>query len=83
MSELKSKVQADSSISSAIDSPARCMILSLFYFELKSIPESINGKFAGIDHIQCSLHRKSLVFFLLLHRLLNCSAVFYLERWSR
>ena len=55
------------------------MITSLFYFELESIPERIDGKFVGVGHIQCSLRRNSFAFSLLLHRLSNCSAVFYLD----
>jgi hypothetical protein len=39
MSELKSKVQADDSLSKAIDRIARCTVASLFYFELESIPD--------------------------------------------
>jgi len=36
LSELKSKVQVDDSLSTAIDSIARRMLASLFYFELES-----------------------------------------------
>ena len=52
---LKSKVQTDDSISEVIDSVARCMIASLFYFELDSRPERLDGKSIGTGHIQCSL----------------------------
>ena len=79
MSELKSKVQVDTSLSGAIDSIARHMLASLFYFELESIPEKINGKFVAVGHIQCLERRRDPAFSLLLHRLLDCSATFYLD----
>jgi hypothetical protein len=79
MPALKLKVQADDSISKAIDSIARCMIASLFYFELDSIPDRIDGKYVGIGHIQCLLRRNSPAFSLLLRQLSNCSAAFYLD----
>ncbi|EXJ56219.1 uncharacterized protein A1O5_12675 [Cladophialophora psammophila CBS 110553] len=79
MSELKSKVQAEESLSEAIDNIASCMLTSLFYFELESIPEKIDGRFVAIGHIQCSLRRNHLAFSLLLGRLSDCSAMFYLD----
>ncbi|KAJ9503201.1 hypothetical protein H2202_001355 [Exophiala xenobiotica] len=45
MSELKSKVQVDDSLSTAIDSIACRMLASLFYFGLESMPEKMNGRF--------------------------------------
>jgi hypothetical protein len=62
-----------------IDSIARCMVASLFYFELESIPERTDDKVVVIGHIQCSLRRNNLAFSLLLHRLSDCSATFYLN----
>jgi hypothetical protein len=50
--ELGSKVQADHSISKAIDGIVRCMVASLFCFELDSIPERFDGKSVGMGHIQ-------------------------------
>lgn len=79
MSELKSKVQVDDSLSQAIDTVARRMLASLFYFELESIPEKIDGKFVTVGHIQCSERRRDPAFSLLLHRLSGCSATFYLD----
>ena len=49
--ELKSTVQADYLISKLIDSIIRCLIVSLFYFELDSIPERFNGKSVGTGYI--------------------------------
>jgi hypothetical protein len=57
--ELKSKVQADHSISKKLDSIVYCMVASLFYFELDSIPEMFDGKSVGTGYIQCSLRRNS------------------------
>lgn len=79
MSELKSKVQDDQTISDAIDRISLCLVASLFYFELESIPERINGKSVGRGHIQCSIRRHHPGFSLLLDRLSSCSAVFYLD----
>lgn len=79
MAELRSKVQADSSLSQAVDSVARRMLTSLFYFELESIPERKDGKFLVIGHIQCSLRRNSPAFPLFLRRLSDCSAIFYVD----
>ena len=77
--EMKSKVQADNSSSKTIDNIARSMVASLFYFELESIPEEIDGKSVGIGYIQCSLRKNSPAFLLLLHQLSRCSATFYLN----
>lgn len=79
--ELKSKVQTDDSISKVIDSVARCMVASLFYFELDSMPERLDGKSVGTGHIQCSLRRNSPAFSLLLHQLSRNSAVFYFNEY--
>ena len=77
--ELKSKVQADHLISKLIDSIVRCLVASLFYFELDSIPERFNDKSVGTGYIQCSLRHNSPVFSLLLNQLLSNSAGFYLN----
>jgi hypothetical protein len=77
--ELRSKVQADHSVSKAIDSIAHCMVASLFYFELESMPERFDGKSVGTGHILCSLRRNSPGFSLLLDQLSSNSAGFYLN----
>ena len=79
MPELKLKVQVDESLSETIDNIVRCMLASLFYFELESIPEKTNGMFAVVGHIQCLERRQDLAFPLLLQRLSACSSVFYLN----
>ena len=55
------------------------MLSFLFYFELESMPEKMNGKFVAVGHIQCSERRRDPAFSLLLHRLSACSATFYLD----
>ena len=80
--EMKSKVQADSSSSKTVDNIARSMVASLFYFELDSIPEEIEGKSVGIGYIQCVLRKNSPAFSLLLHQLSLCSATFYLNDFA-
>ena len=79
MSELKLRVETDSLMSKSIDSIARCMIASLFYFELDSKPDNVEGKFVGTGHIQCSIRRTSPAFYALLRQLSDASAIFYLD----
>lgn len=81
ITELKSKVEADGSLSTAVDSIVRCMVASLFYFELEAIPESISGQSIAIGHIQCSLRHTSHTFPVLLQQLIDSSAAFYLDDW--
>ena len=59
MSELESKVQVDDALSGAIDSIARRMLASLFYFELESMLEKINGNFVAVGHVQCFREQKT------------------------
>jgi hypothetical protein len=77
---LKSKVQGDDSISDAIDNIARCMVASLFYFELDSIPERSDGKYIGSGRILCSLRSHEKSFKELFARLSSASAQFCLDR---
>lgn len=81
IAELKEKVEADSSLSLAVDSVVRCMVASLFYFELKAIPESNRGQSIAIGHIQCSLRHTSPAFPVLLQKMVDSSATFYLDDW--
>ena len=57
--EMKSKVQVENSLSKTTENIARNMVASLFYFELESITEDIDGKWVGIGHNQCSLRKNS------------------------
>ena len=81
MSKLKLKAETDNSMSKTIDSVAHCMIASLFYFELDSKPDNIEGKSVGTGHIQCSIRRRNPAFPLLLRQLLDASAVLYLNNY--
>ena len=45
------------------------MLACLFYFELESIPEKINGKFVAVGQVQYSERRRDPAFSLLLHQL--------------
>ena len=79
MSKLKLKVETDNSMSKTIDGVARCMVASLFYFELDSKPDNVEGKSVGTGHIQCSIRRRNPAFPLLLRQLSDASALFYLN----
>ncbi|KAH7111753.1 hypothetical protein B0J11DRAFT_598320 [Dendryphion nanum] len=76
---LKSKVQEDESTSDAIDHVARCLIASLFYFELDSKPERSDGKYMGSGRILCSLRSHDPSFKQLIDQLSSISAQFYLD----
>jgi hypothetical protein len=54
-------VKDDNSFSKRIDNAANCLIASLFYFKLKSMPERREGEFVGSGHI-CSLSRNDPLF---------------------
>ncbi|KAH7108826.1 phospholipase, partial [Dendryphion nanum] len=76
---LESKAQGDGSISNAIDRVARCIIASLFYFELDSKPERSDGKYIGSGRILCSLRSHDPSFKQLIDQLSSISAQFYLD----
>lgn len=73
---LKKLVQEDSSISGDIDSIAQCMVASLFYFELDSIPERDNGRYVGSGCIFCTIRHIDPAFQVLMHQLSVISAQF-------
>ncbi len=79
MSDLKRKVESDDSVSTLIHSVARCMIASLFFFELDSNPDNIEGRSVGSGNIQCSIRRGNLAFSPLLRQLADASAMFFLN----
>ncbi|KAI9767708.1 MAG: hypothetical protein M1839_004369 [Geoglossum umbratile] len=79
MPELKSKAGTDRSLSKVIDNIARCVIASLFYFELDSVPERSNGEYIGTGCILCSLRYNNPAFRVLLDRLSSNNARFYLN----
>lgn len=77
--ELKLKVQEDPSLTRDIDIVVQCMVASLFYFELDSLPEKREGKYSGTGYILCSIRRNDPAFQVLLHKLLSNSAEFLLD----
>ena len=79
--KLKSRVQNDHSLLTKIDAIARCMIASLFYFELDSLLQRYDGKHAVMGYILCSIRRCDLAFPVLLNKLVNGSARFFLNEW--
>jgi len=82
--ELISKVQNDNSLSGPIDRVIRCLVASVFYFELDSLPEKHDGKYRISGHIMCSIRLKdpkleSDAFPALLRKLCANSAEFLLD----
>ena len=71
--------QGDRSLSEIIDNIARCVIASLFYFELDSIPGRNDGKHVGSGRILCSLRCHEPAFQELLGQLSSISAQFCLN----
>jgi hypothetical protein len=72
--ELISKVQTDPSLSPKIDAVARCMVASLFYFELDSLPQQCDGKYVLTGHILCSVRHSDPALKALLSKLASgCS----------
>jgi len=67
--DVKLKVQDDPSVCETIDNIARCMIASLFFFELDSMPRRLGGKYVGTGHILCSIRPSEPAFSVLFHRL--------------
>jgi hypothetical protein len=77
--DLKKMVEDDNSLSKRIDNAADCLIASLFYFKLKSMPERREGKFVGSGHILCSLSINDPLFEELVEQLSAQSAQFFLD----
>ncbi|XTI85088.1 hypothetical protein V2W45_1466041 [Cenococcum geophilum] len=67
--KLKLKVEIDYSLSARIDTIARYIIISLFYFELDSLLERYNGKYIVTEHILYLITRSNLAFGALLSKL--------------
>jgi len=79
--KLKSKVEMDYSLLARIDTIARYIIASLFYFELDSLPERYNRKYIVTRYILCSIIRSNPAFEALLSKLANNSARFLINNW--
>ena len=82
MNRLKSKVQGDHALSKPIDRIAHCVVASLFYFELSSIPQRFDEKNIGSGHILCTIRGNNPALKLLLSQLAKRSARFYLNGHS-
>ena len=77
--KLKSKVEIDYSLSARIDTIARYIIVSLFYFKLDSLLERYNRKYIVTGHILCLITRSNLAFKALLSKLANNSTRFLIN----
>jgi hypothetical protein len=77
--KLKSKVEMDYSLSAQIDTIARYIIASLFYFELNSLLKRYNRKYIVTGHILCSITRSNPAFKALLSKLANNSTGFLIN----
>ena len=80
MLEVATKAGSDVTLSQAIDDIARCMVSSLFYFELDSTPRRQMGRYSGAGHILCSIRNNDPAFHVLLDRLSRHSAQFWIRR---
>jgi hypothetical protein len=74
--ELKGMVRADKALSCAIDEISRCIVASLFYFELESIPEHKNGVFSGLGYLLCFCRKSDPALEALVEKLSRTSATF-------
>ena len=77
--KLKSKVKMDYSLSARIDTIARYIIISLFYFKLDSLLERYNRKYIVTGHILCLITHSNLAFRALLSKLANNSTRFLIN----
>ena len=73
---LKDMVRADKALSYAIDEISRCIVASLFYFELESIPEQRNGVSSGVGHLLCFCRKADPALESLIEKLSRSSARF-------
>lgn len=69
-------MRADKALSRAIDEASKCIIVSLFYFELDSIPKQRNGKFSRVGHILCFWRKSNPTLAALIDKLSRSSALF-------
>jgi hypothetical protein len=69
MSSLRSKALEDPSISPVLDSIARCVLSSKFYFELHTNPRRIGEEYVGSGSIRCVLPADGEAFEVLMKRL--------------
>ncbi|KAH6705691.1 phospholipase, partial [Verticillium dahliae] len=57
MPEMGRKARKDPSLEEPIAYLCRCMIASLFYFELDALPERLGGRYVGTGTILCTIRR--------------------------
>ena len=81
ISKLKSKVEIDYSLSARINTIARYIITSLFYFKLDSLPKRYNRKYIVTGYILCLITHSNLAFKALLSKLANNSTGFLINNW--
>ena len=79
--ELKLKVEINYSLLAWIDTIVHCIIISLFYFELDSLPERYNRKYIVTRYILYLVTRSDPAFKALLSKLVNNSARFLINDW--
>ena len=79
--KLKQAVETDPALAPKIDVIARCMVSSLFYFELDTLPERANGKWLVTGHILCTIRRSDVAFGPLMSKLHHQSARFFINDW--
>jgi len=77
--KLKSKVEIDYSLLARIDTIARYIIASLFYFKLDSLLERYNRKYIVTGYILYLITRSNLAFKALLSKLANNSTGFLIN----
>jgi len=77
--KLKSKVKIDYSLLARIDTIARYIIISLFYFKLDSLLERYNRKYIVTGYILCLIIYSNLAFKALLSKLANNSTRFLIN----
>ena len=77
--KLKLKVKIDYSLLARIDTIARYIIISLFYFKLDSLLERYNRKYIVTGYILCLVTRSNPAFEALLSKLANNSAKFLIN----
>ncbi|KAF2113714.1 hypothetical protein BDV96DRAFT_601192 [Lophiotrema nucula] len=77
--ELIARVRADKSLGESIDNVAHCLIASLFYFELDSLPEWRDGGHVLNGRILCCIRPGDAEFDELLMRLTGQAAKFHVN----
>ncbi|KAF2844459.1 FabD/lysophospholipase-like protein, partial [Plenodomus tracheiphilus IPT5] len=78
---LISQVQADCSLTPKIDAVVRCLLASLFYFELDPLPRKCDGKYLLTGQILCSIRCNDPAFPALLEKVTSRSSRFLVNNW--